>query len=136
MLIQILFKGLSWHKYRSIKRYLSNRGIDFLASVRQILAESKTREIKTPLIISKISIQEKGNEEEKTCLYVSSFEDQLVEVWHKLLASNEIADDERFGGTIWVGISGDQGGGTTKLTLHFLNVSKPNSVHNLHIIGT
>lgn len=109
--------------------------MDFLASVRQILAESNEREIKTPLLVSKISIQDKGNEEEKTCLQVSSLEDTLIEAWNKVSVSNEVIDDDRFGGTIWAAVSGDQGGGTTKLTLHFLNVRKPNSVHNLHIIG-
>jgi len=114
---------------------LAAHGSDFLAPVRQILKEAKTRETKSPLSITRIIVEEKGSEHERPCLHVSCLKDHIIESWNRLLDSEEVYDDPKFNDKIWVALSGDQGGGTTKLTLHFLNVKKPNSVHNMHIIG-
>jgi hypothetical protein len=114
---------------------MSNCGVDLLASVRQILRETKDREIKTALNFKTISIVEKQEQTEKPCLIVSNVANYLHECWHSTLSTNPTVDDSRFNGEIWIGLGGDNGGGSTKLTFSFLNVEKPHSVKNVHILG-
>lgn len=126
--------GLSWERYRCAKRFLRNRSIDVLASTRQITAETNERKITSTFDFTHIQSHDSAAAT-KPCLVISDLKQYLQECWESSLISSSLNHDERFKNEIWVGIAGDKGGGSTKLTAVFMNFEKPQSVHNVHILG-
>lgn len=103
--------------------------------MRQVLAETNARKINTVFNFSRISLKEANIFVEKPCIVISDFGRYLAECWESSLQTSRLNDSHGFGKEIWVGISGDKGGGSTKLVASFLNFEKPQSVHNVHILG-
>jgi len=127
--------GLSWEQLRNVKRFLSNRSVDTLASIRSILEETDARKIHSGFDFSYIGIMEAKHIVQKPSVVVSDLKAYLTECWKASLMSGQLNDNPNFNNKIWIGIAGDKGGGSTKLTASFLNFVKPQSVHNVHILG-
>jgi len=99
------------------------------------LAETDTRKIHSAFDFSYIGIVESKVIVQKPCIVVADLKTYLTECWTATLNSGQLNHDKNFNGQIWIGLAGDKGGGSTKLVASFLNFHKPQSVHNVHVLG-
>uniref|UniRef100_A0A915I2K5 Hexosyltransferase n=1 Tax=Romanomermis culicivorax TaxID=13658 RepID=A0A915I2K5_ROMCU len=80
-------------------------------------------------------VKDNQDYKEKACIRVASLSLLIKESWMKAASSQRLEDKPEFHRKIWIAFGGDKGGSTTKLVFHFLNVKKPHSYKDLHIIG-
>ena len=131
--------GLSWSKYRDLKRIMRSIGVKHES-------EQKERLLRAEAVIGQIKVEEHsvnfrnpttGDDECRTepVGYIDDLTDfvpKLIDqykkanqlTWHK-----NIPDDE-----IWVKIGADHGGDSFKIFLQIANIKKPNSKHNTQLI--
>lgn len=130
--------GMNFSLFRNIKRYFVQRKEwNIFPSNEKVRLELKSREPNAQIISTSVKIKSKDNNlQDAPCIKARSLVEFIQDSWNRTVkSSNKLVEDKHFNSKIWLMISGDKGGDTTKLTCSFLNVAKPNSPKNVHVIG-
>jgi hypothetical protein len=126
---------LSYDGYRMLRRYLISFNLNFLAPLNQLYKEQTNRAFPVNYKLDFPKMKDGDEIKSSPCYTCDSLVDLVQARWEELTEKNQIIDQPDFDSKIWISIGGDAGGGTTKLVFNILNVEKPNSVHNVTIIG-
>ena len=126
---------LPMNKVRSLRRCLSNLNANIFPSERKMRVVQSNRVshvVKSAVESGFMGLHRTATDENvlrRSFVRVKNLEDYLREILEK----EEIDEDERFNGKLWILFAGDKGGQHMKFHFECINTLKAGSVDNVHI---